>query len=70
MVEYGQAVGQSGQVAHGGSGGGATDVGASVVASLTTALNQTSATLGVSPALLVVAGVVILLFIGWFVFAR
>ncbi len=72
MVEYGQSVGQAGQVAHGASPttSSPTDVGAAFVANLTDALDHASATLGVSPAILVVAGLAALLVIGWFVFAR
>ena len=73
MVEYGNGVGQAGQIAGStghAAGGGPTDVGASVVASLTDALGQTSAALGVPPGLLAVAAVVVVLFIVWLVFAR
>jgi len=72
MLEYGEGVGQAGKVAGSGqaAGGGTTDVGASVAASLTDALNHTSAALGVPPALLAVAVIAMLLFVAWFVFAR
>jgi cobalamin biosynthesis Mg chelatase CobN len=71
MLEYGQAVGQAGQTAHGSSPStGSTDVGASIVANLTAAVNQASAATGVPPALLVVVAIVVVLFIGWFVFLR
>lgn len=72
MVEYGQGVGQAGQIA-GGSGhaaGGPTDVGASVGASVMDALNHTSAALGVPPGLLAAAVIVLVVLVGWFVFAR
>lgn len=72
MVEYGEGVGQAGKIAGSGqsTGGGTTDVGASLAASLTDALNHTSAALGVPPSLLAVAVVALLLFVAWFVFAR
>ena len=73
MVEYGQGVGQAGQVA-GGSGhaatNGPTDVGASIGAGVMDALNHTSAALGVPPGLLAAAVIVLVLLVGWFVFAR
>jgi hypothetical protein len=71
MLEYGQAVGQAGQTAHGTSPpGGSTDVGASVVANLTDAVNHASAALGVPSALLIVVGLAIVLFVGWLIFVR
>ena len=71
MVEYGNAVGQAGQVAGSGhAGGGSTDIGASVVASVTGAVDQASAALGVPPGLLAVAGVLVVLFLVWLVFLR
>lgn len=73
MVEYGQGVGQAGQIA-GGSGhastSGPTDIGASIGASAMDALNHTSAALGVPPGLLAAAILVLVIFVGWFVFAR
>jgi hypothetical protein len=71
MSEYGQVVGQGGQATGSGhAGSGSTDVGAAVGASLSDALNHTSAALGVPPALLVVVAIAVVLFVGWFVFAR
>ncbi|HYM84542.1 MAG TPA: hypothetical protein VEY67_10360 [Candidatus Dormibacteraeota bacterium] len=73
MVEYGQGVGQAGQVA-GSTGhaaaGGPTDVGTAFVAGLTDALDRTSATLGVPPLLLAVVALAVVLFVVWRVFAR
>lgn len=72
MVEYGEGVGQAGKVAGSGqaTGGGTTDVGASLAASLTDALNHTSAALGVPPSLLALVLIAMLLLVAWFVFAR
>lgn len=72
MNEYGQAVGQAGKVAGSGhaASSGSTDIGASIGTSLTDALNHTSAALGVPPALLAVAVIAIVLFVGYLVFAR
>jgi hypothetical protein len=72
MSEYGQVVGQGTQITgsgHGASGGG-TDIGASIGASLTDAINHTSATLGVPPTLLIVLVIAVVLFVGYLVFVR
>ena len=69
MSEYGQVVAQGGQAA-GSGGGGPTDLGGAIGAGFTNALNQASATLGISPSLLLVIVVAALLFVAWFVFAR
>ena len=72
MVEYGQVVGEGTKVAGSGhtTGGGPMDIGASIGASVTDALNQASATLGVPPAVLLLAAVVLVLFALYLVFAR
>jgi hypothetical protein len=71
MLEYGEAVGQGGEVAGSGhASSGSTDIGAAIGASFTNALNDASAALGVSPTLLVVLVIAAVLLIGYFVFAR
>ena len=72
MVEYGQVVGQGTEVAGSGhaSGGGPIDIGASIGASVTDALNQASVTLGVPPVLLLLAALALVLFALYLVFAR
>jgi hypothetical protein len=71
MLEYGEAVGQGGGGAGSGHAtSGSTDIGAAIGASLTDALNQTSAALGVPPALLAVVAIAAVLLIAYFVFAR
>jgi hypothetical protein len=70
MSEYGQVVAQGAGQASGSGGGGGTDLGSAIGASLSGALNQASATLGISPTLLLVIVVAAILFVAWFVFAR
>jgi hypothetical protein len=72
MGEYGQLVGQGTKIAGSGhaTGGGTTDLGASIGANMTDALNHASAALGVPSALLVVAALAVLLFVLYLVFAR
>jgi hypothetical protein len=72
MLEYGEGVGQAGKVAGAGhaANGGSTDIGTSVGASLTGALNHTSAMLGVPPALLLVVVIAAFLFVAYLVFVR
>jgi hypothetical protein len=72
MLEYGEGVGQAGKVAGSGhaANSGSTDIGTSIGASLTDALNHTSAVLGVPPALLVVVAIIAVLFVAYLVFVR
>jgi len=72
MGEYGQVVGQGTKIVGSGhaTGGGATDLGGSIGASLTDALNHASAAVGVPPAVLVVAALALVLFALYLVFAR
>jgi hypothetical protein len=72
MIEYGNGVGQATKVAGGthGASGGSTDIGGSIGASLTDALNHTSAALGVPPALLAVLALALVLFVVYLVFVR
>ena len=71
MLEYGEGVGQAtGQAGGSGHATGSTDIGATIGASLTDALNHTSATLGVPPALLAVVVIAAVLFVAYLVFAR
>jgi hypothetical protein len=72
MFEYGKLVGQGTQAGGSGhaTGGDPIDLGASVGASVTDALNQASAALGVPPVLLLVAALVLVLFALYLVFAR
>lgn len=72
MVEYGNGVSQGAQIAgHGGHPtGGTVDIGAQIGASLTDALNQASAALGVPPAVLAAAAAIVLIFVLYRVFAR
>jgi len=69
MSEYGQLVGQGTGFGHA-TGGGVTDLGASLGASLTDALTHASMALGVPPVLLLVAAVAVVLFALYRVFAR
>jgi hypothetical protein len=70
MLEYGEGVGQATGQAGGSHATGSTDIGATIGASLTDALNHTSATLGVPPALLAVVVIAAVLFVAYLVFAR
>jgi type IV secretory pathway ATPase VirB11/archaellum biosynthesis ATPase len=72
MLEYGEGVGQAGKVAGSGhaANSGSTDIGTSIGASLTDALNHTSAVLGVPPALLLVVAIIAVLFVAYLVFVR
>ena len=72
MLEYGEGVGQAGKVAGSGNAAssGSTDIGASIGASLTGALNHTSAVLGVPPALLLIVVIAVVLFAAYLVFVR
>jgi hypothetical protein len=72
MGEYGPVVGQGTRILGSGhaTGGGTTDLGASIGANVTDALNHASAALGVPSALLVVAAVAVVLFVLYLIFAR
>ena len=69
MLEYGEGVGQVAGSGNTGSSGN-TDIGAGIGASLTDALNHTSAVLGVPPALLLVVAIAAVLLVAYLVFVR
>ncbi len=73
MVEYGQVVGQQGSQLAGGAGravGGGPTLDGSIVDQLTGVLDHTAAALGVSPAILLLALFVAVVFLVYLALAR